>query len=126
MPCSRLGGWPCCGGPPGPWGGPREPSNLPSVMLLFLYWAAILFHSSTVGTLALWSASSGSATGVGGLVRYELSSKMSMKPMGIRPGPPSLRMGFATTHSRLDWAMMMRSSSSLAVSSSGRPFAASK
>ncbi len=95
-------------------------------MLLFLYCAAIRFHSSTVGTLAFLRASRGSATGVGGFVRYESSSKMSMKPMGIRPGPPSLRMGLATTHSLFDWAMMMRSSSSLAVNSSGRPLAASK
>lgn len=61
------------------------------------------------------TAACGSATG--SLVAM---SRISMKETGIRPGPPSRPMGFATNHSGLDWAMTMMASPALASSSSGR------
>jgi hypothetical protein len=68
-----------------------------------------------LGTPARRTASSGFSTGW-----FVAMSRISMKDTGIRPGPPSLVMGFATNHSGLDWAMTMMASPSLASSSSGR------
>lgn len=57
-----MDGTPLITPPPPPLLPPME-SILPRVMLLFLYSAVIFFHSSTLGTPARRTASSGSVTG---------------------------------------------------------------
>ena len=89
-------------------------SSFPNVMLLFLYSAAIFFHSSTFGTPALVTASCAFGTGC-----PVLMSLISMNETGMRPGPPNLPIGFATNHSGFDWAITMIASPCFASSSSG-------
>lgn len=90
-------------------------SSFPRAILLFLYSAVIFFHSSTRGTPARRTASSGSGT-----AWPVIMSRISMNDTGIRPGPPRRPMGLATNHSGLDWAMTMIASPAVASSSSGR------
>lgn len=90
-------------------------SIFPSVMLLFLYSAVIFFHSSTLGTPALLTASSGSATGW-----FVVMSLISTNDTGISPGPPRRPIGLATNHSGFDWAITMIASPAFASNSSGR------
>lgn len=84
-------------------------------MLLFLYSAAIFFHSSTLGTPALLMASLGFSMGLSLAM-----SRISTNDTGISPGPPNLPMGLATNHSGFDCAMTMMASPDLAFSSSDR------
>jgi hypothetical protein len=107
MPCSRG----CAAVPAG--AAPAPPSNLPRVMLLFLYSAAIFFHSSTLGTPAFLMASAGLAMGLSLPM-----SRISTNDTGIKPGPPSRPMGLATNHSGFDCAMTMMASPVFASSSS--------
>lgn len=101
IPCSNDG---CPGAPL---------SNLPKVMLLFLYSAAIFFHSSTLGTPAFFIASEGF-----GIALSVAMSRISTNDTGIRPGPPNLPIGLATNHSGLDCAITIMASPALASSSS--------
>jgi hypothetical protein len=89
-------------------------------MLLFLYSAAIFFHSSTFGMFAFLRASPGFDRALSLAM-----SRISTKETGIKPGPPSLPMGLATNHSGLDCAITMIASPALASSSSARSAAKS-